>query len=1504
MTELEITDFYRRFGVKAVGNLGMPRLFDLENWAAPKNAVYHYIPQSMADFGPDINFFPVRLSNKKPYLLSVDTLGELNSLEGNVRRIGSVNLTNLIRTYLRKHPEFRRVDNWERVLQDRKVPIMFNYGLAPLQYKYAPLPLTRLYRFKNMMRSVYGNIAKVVGESDRNHFIIVRLPEKIPLRMHLNRAIESMSLAQIFAPLSHSLQDTLQDHRQNREEQEFDTYGEFFRAAHPELYADDDTGLESFDETPLDTDMELHFNVGDSIAMESGVSVEEMSRMTLGLFENDTQLLIADMWKWLSDNRADSLMGLIPEEHLDKVNLVFTESGKFSVLNLGRMNGFREDKEQGKQGLGFSALSKNFSVYLSSMTALRSVADPARVLESIPDNTEDEPVALAVTGDSGENTVQAEVSSDPTTGIAPTVNPGQTLGAAGAGKKLTVKSVLGKTNEPVKQPHSVSIPVEVEEDVQVPVMVNNTDPLVAGIDAQTQELLSQGVLSVAERRRFLKMAERYKELPAPFDDGTSKTLAEFMDIPHGKLWDFKPRKIPDNEHVPDKSMLESTLMDYDPVYIKEVFHKDTARMVMHFQKAGFAITQYDVERNTDALNDLNSYVLKFNPVSGISTPVKFQLPVIQESGKYMVGGVKYYMRKLRTDKPIRKIADNQVSLSTYYPNKLMVMRSGKKVDNYGTWLTDGMRANILSESATIEKVVYGKSYAPQQPVPRTYSAVAMEFVEFQTKGYQFFFDYPNIMNNFGATPKSNDYVPVAKALKGNGLLYMDHNGYLYNGLGPEMKTIGSFAEFVGMDPAKEPTEIATVTVLGEEVPLAAVLTYLVGIKGLTEMIGGPDRRRVKGTKRDTTDKEFEIAFEDEIWVFPKNGTTRSLVWGSLSAWRRGLRSMPMSDFDSRDSFFPLFNEYGLNARHLREIDLLDKLFIDPISADVLRQMKEPDNFVPLLIKAAHYLVTDEYPDDQSADYALYKGYERMNGAVYRSICKSVRQYASHPNRGKAAVDVNPFDVLMSIQQDPSVSLVEESNPIHNLKEKESVTYSGVGGRSKRSMVRRTRAFHPTDVGTRSEATVDSGDVGINFSLSANPNLTSLRGTTVGLDAAETGTARMLSTSALVSPFATYDDPKRVNFISIQQDHAVATVGTEISPIRTGYERVMAHRVDDLFAKTAKAAGKITEKTDEYVVITYDDPKLGEERIEIGRRFGTVTGKCFPHDLVCDLEVGTKFKEGAGIAYNTGFFARDWRNPMDLCWKNGAQAYVGLWETNDTYEDSSRISRRLSGKLLANTSHIRTILLNFDQNAHQLVKVGDVLDVDDVLCYIEEALAGQSSLNDETVENLKRLSRSAPRAKYKGTVDKIEVIYFGDKEDMSASLSKIATKADGQRARLAKALGKGAATTGRITTPARVDGQQVDLNMVAIRVFITGQTLMGDGDKLVVGNQLKSVITGTIEGTFQTDGEVIKGAGPVDVDVQFSYRSINARIVNSPILMGIGNLLLEALGREMAAKFNA
>lgn len=53
---------------------------------------------------------------------------------------------------------------------------------------------------------------------------------------------------------------------------------------------------------------------------------------------------------------------------------------------------------------------------------------------------------------------------------------------------------------------------------------------------------------------------------------------------------------------------------------------------------------------------------------------------------------------------------------------------------------------------------------------------------------------------------------------------------------------------------------------------------------------------------------------------------------------------------------------------------------------------------------------------------------------------------------------------------------QESNPIHNLKELEVTTLSGVGGRSARTLGKRSRKYHNNDLGSISEYTPDSGMV--------------------------------------------------------------------------------------------------------------------------------------------------------------------------------------------------------------------------------------------------------------------------------------------------------------------------------------------------------------------------------------------------------------------------------------------
>jgi hypothetical protein len=121
------------------------------------------------------------------------------------------------------------------------------------------------------------------------------------------------------------------------------------------------------------------------------------------------------------------------------------------------------------------------------------------------------------------------------------------------------------------------------------------------------------------------------------------------------------------------------------------------------------------------------------------------------------------------------------------------------------------------------------------------------------------------------------------------------------------------------------------------------------------------------------------------------------------------------------------------------------------------------------------------------------------------------------------LDLNPKAVWFGVLQDQSVMPTDESNPIHSLKEKEEIIYSGAGGRTARTMTEKSRVFHPSSKGIVSEATKDSGDAATVIYTSADPNYTSLRGTTRQLEKDEGNASKLVSTSMLLAPGAQHDD---------------------------------------------------------------------------------------------------------------------------------------------------------------------------------------------------------------------------------------------------------------------------------------------------------------------------------------------------------------------------------------------
>lgn len=372
-----------------------------------------------------------------------------------------------------------------------------------------------------------------------------------------------------------------------------------------------------------------------------------------------------------------------------------------------------------------------------------------------------------------------------------------------------------------------------------------------------------------------------------------------------------------------------------------------------------------------------------------------------------------------------------------------------------------------------------------------------------------------------------------------------------------------------------------------------------------------------------------------------------------------------------------------------------------------------------------------------------------------------------------------------------------------------------------------------------------------------------------------------------------ESPKRIVFAGVQNKQTTHILHATALPVRTGYERVIGRRVDDMYAAYAKEDGEVVSITDKVITVKYKSGEMAS--YEIGRRFGNWAGATIPHDLVTDLEVGGKLKKDAVIAYNKHFFVRDTLDPSQIIQTNSTLVRAVLVETPDTLEDSGAISPELGQRIATTTTEPRVIKLDFSQEVRGLLSVGDEVEFDSILCTIENKTASRADIFDEkSLDTLRLISSLTPKAKCYGIIEKIEVFYAGEPEDMSESIRALAEASDRQLVKFRKQLGK-KAVSGQVEPGFRIQGMPLDNDTAIIRVYITGEMPAGVGDKFVVGHQLKGTIASVMPGICETESGL-------PIDLHFSYQSVLNRIVNSPMFMGTTAALLVRASEEVVKAY--
>lgn len=1085
--QLYFQPFYKLYGIRRLTQMMSPRLLSLP--ALPRDSVVHYLSDDPAMPFLDVSK-PYFTSMGKPIL--VDYPNDLTSSMGNPTKLNTL-IRPMVRDFHLRNKNFKFSPDAIDRIDDQTTLFALNYSFMDPSHRYAEVPLVGYFKFFNNYKSVFDRVSKISETKSKNHFIFVDLPKELPSYSMLNLASGTMTKT-------------------------------------------------------------LH-----------------------ALFPTYEDLFIVQFWQWLSDaDRDKTIFGSLKKEDLSKVNLVFhSEDGRSIVMNLGYMDSWlkghasQEDAQESQKlkPSDFQKLFLKFMMVLKSRDPEAEVASDAEVVEENVLDHEDEDELRDIrqeeqeylqehtSDEDGDNVDQHEYSDiasnasnnknkkpvedfkkrqelierDIDKSLVSNYSVADRLKEIDkdlvlldniTSRRLKDKGIMvGKGGDAIDLPPPIEdIPVEVIRD-----KVYKTETYDEALRRQINDQAEYGLVSASDYKKLLADLEKYNASLDPY--GTHQRTVEKMIVtPEDIKLDPVKTAIAVSPNLADQTMASSTLQAFDKDYLKHVYEKDMLGMVGNLQKAGLIVRRHEIEEDHSALGVFEHHTLEIKPIDGKTSVLRYKLPKVNEDGTFLANSNRYQLRKQKVDLPLRKVNPFTVAMTSYY-GKTFVQMNQKKVNNSLSWIVKEMnKAGMDDAHPHIKRVGAANVFDNNFKAPYIYNAMANHFKSLITTKYFLSFDHT----------EREKYAPpelIARLEKGGGrvvgvtnerqpIIVTRGNNFEYYD-GDKMVPIGDIYSVLELPIQNAPLDFTEVKVWSKAVPVGVILGYTIGFTNLLRLLDV--KYRVVEGKRpgELEPHEYVIGFKDRKYILDRRNTTATLILAGFTDFDKQLKQYDVTEFNRKDVYLNLLESKGLSSMYIREIDLTQQLFVDPITKSILEQMGEPTTVNGLLIRATQMLETYHHPDSQDMSAQRIRGYERFPGAVYKEMVTQIRSFKNRNISGKSRVEMSPYQVWSSVMKDQALKLVEDINPIQNLKESEIVTYVGNGGRNKDAINKETRAYHIEDKDVISEATVDSSDVGVNVYLSANPNFEDMRGTIKSKK--DSNPVNFLSTSALLSPGMKHDD---------------------------------------------------------------------------------------------------------------------------------------------------------------------------------------------------------------------------------------------------------------------------------------------------------------------------------------------------------------------------------------------
>lgn len=918
------------------------------------------------------------------------------------------------------------------------------------------------------------------------------------------------------------------------------------------------------------------------------------------------------------------------------------------------------------------------------------------------------------------------------------------------------------------------------------------------------------------------------------------------------------------------------------------------------------VRSIQAEDNSTSEDYIITYTVGMEDSSGKQFTIKFDMPKFVNNRFMRLRGNDKVISGQLFNLPCTKTDRDTVQVVSNY-RKIMISRYGAAGKSYP--VSDRLIKTLNKYEGRDVKVSLGdnRRVCDKYELPVDYIDFAMQFNWVETKNYKFYFDQDYYTTNY-TVDRTGGKIPLAIRKEDNSIVYSStDNGMMIADQIAELmlsESPGLLEIYNSQKPATKHT-YSRASIMSAHIPMIVVLGNSVPFTDILKKAGIEYTFSEKRVKYDP-DKQGCIRFADGFMLYNLTYSSSMLLNGLYDC---DTESYNFIDLNKKSTWLDYLDNFGGRIK-ADGLDNFKEVFMDPITQEVCRECRVPDDYIDLLIYANSLLADNKYIKHTDLSSNRYRTTEIVAGHLYQVLADEYIKYRGQAKRGRkqANFSIKRSAVIDAIFTNPVTSDLSSMSPLLEQEANNSATFKGLSGlNADRAYSLDKRTYDESMIGKLALSTGFSTNVGINRQTTMDMDIQGKRGYIKKTPTDCKSLTKRFSITEATTPFgSTRDDPFRTAMTYIQTSkHSMPTKCGMPLLVTNGADEALAYMVSDNYVVRAERDGIVKEVVpNDHMIVSYSGGAGEGQYISLKEetRKNSDGGFYLTIQMTTDKKAGQKFKTDDILAWDSKTFSNRNGETDHLAYDVGVLAYCAIMATDEGFEDSTAISYWLSEAMGSEVCAIADVELGKMTNVYDMVKVGTPIQEGDPLIIFQNTFDQEDAnvlLKNITDQDfVSDLGRIRIKAKYTGVVQDIKIYRTCEVEELSESLQRIVKKHDAEINKLKAVYKKNnipGANTLEPTEAMPPTGKLKNTNGVRIEFYIKYFDNLGVADKIVA----QSANKGVVKAVFERGEEPYSSFDPSKtIHAVFSSRSFNARMVTSPIVSGAINKGLVNLDEQV------